>query len=178
MYEIASNCIIPDYGASWQKLRSGDFSGLPSLTNSESINSLSQGSEDRRYSHDMPDSMSYETLYKSDADESSRRDKQHPWKLSFTENQYPTKPDDLVEPPQFMLDIDNACSLDRMVHSMMSPAYQDRPTADNILEHPGCQWVFSRRRAGATIWEGKWGPADHTPPERDIQDEDMLDALY
>jgi mitosis inhibitor protein kinase SWE1 len=51
-------------------------------------------------------------------------------------------------------------SLDNLVKQMLLEDYKKRPTVDMILNHEGLKWVASRRRAGASVFEGNWGPAD------------------
>ena len=52
-------------------------------------------------------------------------------------------------------------------------AYPDhRPKIEQVLQIEGVQWVQGRRRAGATIFEGNWGPADEMLGE----DAEMIDV--
>jgi mitosis inhibitor protein kinase SWE1 len=55
---------------------------------------------------------------------------------------------------------------------MISPEPLDRPTADEVLATYGLQFVNQRRRAGATVFEGNWGPADEILAE----DAEMIDV--
>ena len=70
------------------------------------------------------------------------------------------RPRDLVQPPAFMVDIDDPDALDSLLQSLIRPNPADRPTVDQVLSSGGVCWVAQRRRAGATIYEGNWGPAD------------------
>jgi mitosis inhibitor protein kinase SWE1 len=55
---------------------------------------------------------------------------------------------------------------------MISPAPQDRPIIQQVLKAQGVRWVQSRRRAGATVFEGNWGPADDVLAD----DAEMMDV--
>ncbi|KAH8820943.1 hypothetical protein F5884DRAFT_850192 [Xylogone sp. PMI_703] len=159
--EIAGNVQLPDNGPTWQRLRSGDMSDVPSLTSSstgtiprdetgipledgdvamDSFGSDDEeqefGSPSRNRSYDKPQSHDPANLFGS-----SRRG-------------------ELQGPPAFMEDMDHESALDRIVRWMISPEPQDRPTIGQVLMMEGLRWVESRRRAGATIFEGNWGPAD------------------
>ena len=181
MYEIAGNCVLPDNGASWQKLRSGDWSGLPSLT-SGSTNSVSLGTF---ASIDKPgpavDQHSYDALHGL-----SSQDNVAPWSSQTRHSEGDLqhgvssghKATELEHPPQFMLDPEVGESLDRVVQWMMLPNPYVRPVVDQILHTEGCMWVNGRRRAGAVVFEGRWGPADHVLQQqyKPVQDTVMLDA--
>ena len=172
MYEIAGNFVPPDNGASWQKLRSGDFSGLPSLTSGSSnslpaVNSSSfMCSEIQGY--DNPP-LSPNTVYSS-RPEFGKLDTCDDTHMASTESLTTPRAEagqpsmlpatELAEPPAFMFDPDHPDSLDRLVHWMMLPLPEDRPDVEQVLQAGGCRWVGERRRAGAVVWEGKWGPSD------------------
>jgi mitosis inhibitor protein kinase SWE1 len=55
---------------------------------------------------------------------------------------------------------------------MISPEPTDRPLASDLLTTEGVQWAETRRRAGATVYEGNWGPADEILAE----DAEMIDV--
>jgi mitosis inhibitor protein kinase SWE1 len=63
--------------------------------------------------------------------------------------------------------------LDDLVKWMLSPNPVDRPTCRQILASEEVKWVDSRRRAGAVIFEGEFGPDDdgHVE-EKELEDED------
>jgi mitosis inhibitor protein kinase SWE1 len=71
-----------------------------------------------------------------------------------------------------MIDASHEQALDNIVRWMISPDPSDRPTADQVLETHGVQFVERRRRAGATVYEGNWGPADEILAE----DAEMIDV--
>lgn len=146
MLEIAGNIVLPDNGLSWQRLRSGDLSDLPSLTFS------SEGSLPRDASGD-PVNDSDDTIQFGDD-------------LGFTPIRTTTRMDDrrddLLSPPNFMVDHDDPEALDKVVQMLINPQPDERPSVDQVLECGGVQWVAGRRRAGATVYEGNWGPALET----------------
>ncbi|PGH18001.1 WEE/WEE-UNCLASSIFIED protein kinase [Polytolypa hystricis UAMH7299] len=169
MFETAGNVELPDNGVSWQKLRNGDMSDVPSLTwSGESSNILRDAT-----GNPLPETRSFEQLFGTySADEEflesgmingKSRDEKHP---SLTRS------GELAEPPNFMVDANNDDALDRIVRWMISPNPVDRPVADQIMQCFGVQWVERRRRAGATIYEGNWGPADDVLAE----DAEMIDV--
>jgi mitosis inhibitor protein kinase SWE1 len=63
-------------------------------------------------------------------------------------------------------------ALDKIVRWMISPVPQNRPTIHQVLESEGIRWVEARRRAGATVFEGNWGPADDVLAD----DAEMMDV--
>jgi len=70
------------------------------------------------------------------------------------------------------LEINVDQALDNIVRWMISPNPADRPIANQLLQTVGVQWAESRRRAGATVFEGNWGPADEILAE----DAEMIDV--
>ena len=78
----------------------------------------------------------------------------------------------LVDPPKFMADPDDEGALDKVVQWMIYPEPEQRPTIEQVYYLEGVQWVERRRRAGATIYEGNWGPAEEVLNH----DVDMADA--
>lgn len=48
--------------------------------------------------------------------------------------------------------------LDDVVRWMLSPGPAERPSCQEILENEVVRWVDRRRRAGAVIFEGEFGP--------------------
>lgn len=174
IFEIASNKVLPNNGKSWQKLRSGDWSDLeksdekslttlPSLT-SGSTNSLSRDSQSSSRNMDY---TSHGSLY--------------PYKDVSMPDMGSSRPSFDIEeaagPPHFVLDSHDPQSLDSIVHWMMHPDPDQRPTVHQILDTAGCQWVNLRSRAaGATIDEGPWGPSPHLLKEQLDMDAEMLDV--
>lgn len=163
MLEIAGNVVLPDNGASWQRLRAGDLSDLPSLTWS------SESDLQRDESGDPIDSflanMSREPFLGFDGDDDN---------LGFLPAPVAHRVEELVEPPNFMVDPEDGEALDKIVQWMISPQPDERPVIDQVYRCGGVQWVERRRRAGASIYEGNWGPADDVLNHE--QDVDMVDA--
>ncbi|KAL8668301.1 MAG: hypothetical protein Q9168_007068 [Polycauliona sp. 1 TL-2023] len=167
MLEIAGNVMLPDNGASWQRLRTGDMSDVPSLTWSSENSNVLRDSSGKPIT---PDS-SEDDFYGSDGfgtpnhlkATQDRKKRSAPKTLRTGE---------LLQPPDFMVDAQNTEALDNVVRWMISPNTNDRPTIDQILGTTGVNWVATRRRSGATIFEGNWGPADEVLAD----DAEMMDV--
>ena len=175
MLEIAGNVELPDNGPSWQKLRTGDMSDVPSLT-SISTSTVSRDSS----GNPIARVESAETVYTSDLGDEDDRCESPTTMMRVTRGtlrHQPGQPQasdglsskydgitsrrgELLHPPSFMTDPQNEQALDRVVRWMISPLPLDRPVVDQILSTEGVRWADQRRRAGATIFEGNWGPAD------------------
>ena len=178
LLEIAGNVVLPDNGISWQRLRSGDMSDVPSLTSvgrtierdasGEPLHSDS--SLDRIYG------SGYSTARLASAeslpDAQFEDDKEAQVKLRAFQNGH------LPTPPDFMVNKYHSQSLDSIVRWMISPEPGDRPVADEVIATTGCQWAELRRKHGATIYEGNYGPAELpvTAVEIVVKDAEMLDA--
>lgn len=172
MLEIAGNVMLPENGASWQRLRTGDMSDVPSLTWSSETSNVLRDSSGKPLSQDE----SVEDFYGSDSGGDDfgspkflrgRLDKEMkngPFKLH--------RSGELAHPPAFMIDSNDPEALDNIVRWMISPETINRPVVDQILGTIGVQWAESRRRAGATIFEGNWGPADEVLAD----DAEMIDV--
>ncbi|GAB7360987.1 hypothetical protein MBLNU230_g0970t1 [Neophaeotheca triangularis] len=164
MLEIAGNIVLPDNGTSWQRLRAGDLSDLPSLTWSSETSLVRDESGDPV---ELLNGASADSLCMSHLGDDDD--------LSFLR---PTAPkmersQELVQAPNFMIDPADPEALDRVVQWMICPEPDQRPTVDQLLQAGGVQWVERRRRAGATVFEGNWGPADDVLNHE--QDVEMLD---
>jgi mitosis inhibitor protein kinase SWE1 len=165
MFEIAGNVELPDNGVSWQKLRNGDISDVPSLTWSSETSILRDAT-----GNPLSESSSFDELCRSDpAFEDSGVDLS---KTRVPKPQYLSRSGELIEPPAFMMDPNHEDSLDKLVRWMITPDPASRPTADQLIQAYGTQWAMSRRRAGATVFEGNWGPADDILQE----DAEMIDV--
>ncbi|KAI4134489.1 MAG: hypothetical protein LQ347_001487 [Umbilicaria vellea] len=171
MLEIAGNVMLPDNGVSWQRLRTGDMSDVPSLTWSSEASNIFRDSSGKPLSCE-----SVEDFYGSDFGDDDfgspnflRRRRREQQK----ENQSQlSRSGELAEPPSFMVDPNNQEALDKIVRWMISPPPGDRPVVDQILGTVGVRWAETRRRAGATIYEGNWGPADDVLAD----DAEMIDV--
>ena len=159
MLETAGNVELPDNGESWQKLRNGDMSDVPSLTFSSDTSIVTRDASGNPVEEDA-------ALEGVDHDMDKDTD-DTPGKALAT-----IRIGELLEPPQFMIDANYEQSLDGVVRWMISPEPSHRPLASQVLEAEGLRFVDSRRRAGATVYEGNWGPADEILAE----DAEMLDV--
>jgi len=163
MLEIAGNIILPDNGVSWQRLRAGDMSDLPSLTFSTESSLVRDESGDPVSM--LTDDMTGSTIMDDDEND-----------LGF-DSPRPVatpRPRDLVQPPAFMVDSNHEDALEHILQSLTRPNPDERPTIEQVLAFGGVQWVAARRRAGATIYEGNWGPADDSSSSL-AQDIEMAD---
>ncbi|KAL5321807.1 hypothetical protein ACEPPN_009770 [Leptodophora sp. 'Broadleaf-Isolate-01'] len=166
--EIAGNVQLPDNGPTWTRLRSGDMSDAPSLTwSSDStlqrdatgipleesdVNMESFGSDDEiETDFGSPTLSSRKRNYGN----SSRSLSHDPGNLFGS-----ARRGELHRAPPFMRDMYHEHALDKLVRWMISPTPHDRPLINDILRSGGVEWVAMRRRAGATVFEGNWGPAD------------------
>ncbi|KAK7208177.1 kinase-like domain-containing protein [Myxozyma melibiosi] len=129
MLEIAANIVLPDNGAPWHKLRSGDLSDAGRLSSS---------------SGDL-----------ANAGNNASGPKIPSWA------------------PSFMADDTDA--LDRIVKWMLRPNASERPTIEEVLEAPEVQLVDTRRKAGAIIFEGEYGPKPDTNAMKEDENGNMLD---
>ncbi|KAF2173368.1 hypothetical protein M409DRAFT_15653 [Zasmidium cellare ATCC 36951] len=167
MLEIAGNIVLPDNGTSWQRLRAGDLSDLPSLTWSSDSNLMRDESGDPV---ELMHGQSNESLCASNQGDDD---------LSFLRPTGPTmeRSQELVKPPNFMVDPTDSEALDRVVQWMICPDPDNRPVIDQLLATGSVQWVDQRRRAGATVYEGNYGPADdvlnHGMKEDDVEMTDI-----
>ncbi len=159
MVEIAGNVYLPDYGLSWQRLRSGDLSDIPSLSSctvgSDMEDELPWPTDENCPPLNVDDQSEFkydptQMIYQRDC---SLRHVSSLLKSSELCNE-------LRSPPAFLEDPNHPDALNNVIKSMLAQRPMDRPTAHTILAHTGIQWIKSRRRAGATIFEGLWGPAD------------------
>lgn len=169
MLEIAGNVVLPDNGVSWQRLRSGDMSDVPSLTWS------SENSKVVRDSSGEPMSRlnSIENFYDSDSgNEEICLTRQRQNRRAKPVAVHPHRSGELAQPPLFMVEQNNPEALDNLVRWMISPEAKDRPFVDQLLSTNAVRWIEGRRRAGATIFEGNWGPADEVLAD----DAEMMDV--
>jgi mitosis inhibitor protein kinase SWE1 len=180
MLEIAGNVQLPDNGPTWQRLRSGDMSDVPSLT-------WSDGSTVARDENGVPVGESDISMDSFGSDDEIETDfgsptiasrKRNPGTSSKSLSHDPgnlfgsTRRGELHRAPGFMKDMYHDHALDRIVRWMISPEPDNRPMIHQVLECQGLRWVEARRRAGATVFEGNWGPADDVLAD----DADMMDV--
>jgi mitosis inhibitor protein kinase SWE1 len=147
MVEICSNCYMPEMGDDWTRLRSGNFVDVPSLTWSEDSTLL-------RDSEGLP--ISQESSDPTESDMMDHSEHSFPSSVSVVTGIDEAK--EFAKAPDFMKDRFSPYSMDLTVQAMLSEHPHQRPTADEVNRSFGCQWVNHRRRAGATIYEGNFGP--------------------
>ncbi|CAO2652252.1 Nn.00g005350.m01.CDS01 [Neocucurbitaria sp. VM-36] len=165
--EIAGNCVIPENGVYWQKLRSGEFDNvLPSLTWSADSGTLSRDSNGDPVSESARPSLDGFLMSDADADSMS----------SISIKQTSTPEEELARAPKFMVERTDPNSMDHVVHAMLNQNPDLRPTADQVLQCFGCQWVDSRRRSGATVYEGNFGPGDEVLATYQCEQHDDIHA--
>ena len=168
IFEIAGNVELPDNGLSWQKLRNGDMSDVPSLTWSAETGIFRDAS-----GNPVSEEPSFEELCTSDLGDAEFSDYSFLGRKSSERRSMGVpRSGELVDPPSFMVEANHEQALDKIVGWMIAPDPLNRPTAGQVLESFGVQFVERRRRAGATIFEGNWGPAD----EILVEDAEMIDV--
>ncbi|KAK4955129.1 mitosis inhibitor protein kinase swe1 [Elasticomyces elasticus] len=153
MLEIAGNIVLPDNGTSWQRLRAGDVSDIPSLTWTSDSSLVRDESGD-------PMEMAQGTMSNDSLAFSSHGEDELGFLRPAVTGHRRKSSRDLVSPPDFMVDQSHADALEQVVQWMIRPDPHARPTVDQLIHAGGVQWVDQRRRAGATVYEGSWGPAD------------------
>lgn len=163
MLEIAGNVELPDNGASWQKLRNGDMSDVPSLTWSSEDSSVFRDSNGNPVSPKKEQHDDFDII-ETDQDEQVAETPRKAQQLA--------RSGELIQPPTFMTDANDCHSLDQLVRWMIAPDPTSRPLAQDVLIAEGVRFVDVRRRAGATVYEGNFGPADEVLAE----DAEMLDV--
>ncbi|PSN61527.1 kinase-like protein [Corynespora cassiicola Philippines] len=160
MIEIGGNYPIPHFGERWYDLRHGRFR-LPSLTWSNASSTLSRDSSGEPIARNHGDSLPM-----SDFDAPLEGER-----LPLT----PEEEEELLRAPFFMVDETHEHALNQVVQAMVNPDPEQRPTAEQIFSCFGCQWVLERRRAGATIYEGNFGPSQENLGVLELDDE--VDAM-
>lgn len=169
MLEIAANVKLPENGATWTALREGDFSEVPTLTQDATAVT--------RDATGMPveeTERSVNLFGDSAAAKQARR----------TYNLRANRPSDifglgrkteLQSPPNFMQDPSHGSSLDTVVRWMLAADPASRPTVTELLQLESLAWIETRQRAGATVFEGNWGPADEVLDPSSV-DTEMTDV--
>ncbi|KAI1133452.1 hypothetical protein F5Y10DRAFT_260333 [Nemania abortiva] len=161
LLEIAANVKLPENGATWTALREDDFSEIPVLTQI--------GDAVQRDAEGMPLDETERSLNIIDSDGNTRsgrrsyilrsgvRQSGDIFGLHRTGSSRKTE---LQQPPLFMSDPTHFSSLDTVVRRMLAAVPILRFTASDLLQLEALTWVSHRRRAGATVFEGNWGPGD------------------
>lgn len=173
LVEIAANIVLPDNGTSWQKLRSGDFTdagrlsssdltelggSLFSMTSTDSSNGTSMAINSRELESDdtcylKPPASRFNVLtseFGANSTLGAGCDNEQTGTLKSLNQQVPA-----WAPRWFQ---DGSAPLDKVVAWMIDPNPENRPSAGQILKSYECSLVNLRRKSGATIYEGDYGP--------------------
>lgn len=182
MFEIASNAWLPHNGPYWQALRHGDFSAVPAgpLTGIES-DALVRDATGMPIVGDSDTISGICPLPDESGKDMSAGDRRQGFPFDFTHspthdasNLFGTpKRSILQQPPAFMVQADHPASLDQVVQWMLAPNPDSRPTIQQVLELDSVKWITTHRRAGATVYEGNWGPQDESGNGSDTE---MMDV--
>ncbi|KAI0413818.1 hypothetical protein F5X98DRAFT_266059 [Xylaria grammica] len=164
MLEIAANVKLPENGATWTALREDDFSEIPVLTQ--------VGNAVQRDAEGMPLDDTERSLNVLDNDGNTAKSNSRSYIVRsggrqsgdifglHRTNSGSSRKTELQQPPLFMSDPNHPSSLDTVVRRMLAAAPMLRFTALDLLQLEVLTWVGHRRRAGATVFEGNWGPGD------------------
>jgi len=161
MLEIAANVKLPENGATWTALREDDFSEIPVLTQ--------VGHAVQRDAEGMPledTDRSLGMLDNGDLTKANRRSYilrsgvVQSGDIFGLRRSGSSRKTELQQPPPFMTDPKHASSLDTVVKRMLAAVPELRFTVTDLLELEALNWVARRQRAGATVFEGNWGPGD------------------
>ncbi|KAI0434349.1 hypothetical protein F5Y09DRAFT_267984 [Xylaria sp. FL1042] len=161
MLEIAANVKLPENGATWTALREDDFSEIPVLTQ--------VGGAVQRDAEGMPLDDTERTLNTADNDGSTKSNRRsyilrsglrQSGDIFGLHRTGSSRKTELQQPPLFMSDPNHCSSLDTVVRRMLAAVPVLRFTALDLLQLEAVIWVSHRRRAGATVFEGNWGPGD------------------
>ncbi|VEU19938.1 DEKNAAC100281 [Brettanomyces naardenensis] len=147
MVEIAANIVLPDNGTSWQKLRSGDLTDAGKLSSSDltDLDGSLFSSTTNTYSSNLTSDPG-----QSQGTSSSSEGRPNNSTLSASGNRAPSWA------PRWFLD--GSAPLDKVVAWMIDPNPDNRPSASQVLKSYECSVVDLRRKSGATIYEGDYGP--------------------
>ncbi|KAK3307936.1 uncharacterized protein B0T15DRAFT_482832 [Chaetomium strumarium] len=174
--EIACNVFMPDNGPTWQALRNGDLSTVATLTCGEA-GVIARDAKGLPIEHDSGISQVTDGHDVGLGISTRRRDS-----FAFGATTHDAsnlfgaqKRTELQHPPEFMLDPDHPHSLDNLVKWMIQPEPAIRPTAEQLLAFTPVAWISSRRAAGATVFEGNWGPMVG-PSVAELVDTEMTDV--
>ncbi|KAK6455626.1 uncharacterized protein RJT20DRAFT_119549 [Scheffersomyces xylosifermentans] len=148
--EIAANIILPDNGTPWRKLRSGDLSDAGKLSSDnisiflqhQNFSSTTSYNTNINFSSNPtanPASSNTNTVARANSTLQNIRDLIPSWA------------------PDFLVSGDSM-NLDKVVNKMLRPNPFDRPNATMLLEMDECVTIENSRKAGATIFEGEFGP--------------------
>ena len=165
--EIATNIVLPGNGSPWRKLRSGDLSDAGKL----SSDNISDFLNHRNFLSLTSYNSSLISLHlnsnfnigRSGSNPSSKQNSQDSQSSAAgsagTDRPIENLRDIIPKgAPEFL--VYNSHNLDSLVALMLKPNPFERLTASEILARPECIEIERRRKAGATIFEGEFGPSD------------------
>ncbi|RKP32802.1 kinase-like protein [Metschnikowia bicuspidata] len=165
--EIATNIVLPGNGTPWRKLRSGDLSDAGKL----SSDNISDFLNHRNFLSLTSYNSSLISLHlnsnfnigRSGSNPSSKQNSQESQSSAAgsagTDRPIENLRDIIPKgAPEFL--VYNSHNLDSLVALMLKPNPFERLTASEILARPECIEIERRRKAGATIFEGEFGPSD------------------
>jgi len=152
MLEAACNVGLPDNGSTWVELRDGDMSHIPSLTSPTAGSVVRDATgtpigQDSAISPPAAECIPFQFSVDTVTHDAS--------------NLFGARPRaELQSPPDFMANAEDPNSLDSIVGWMLRPDPAQRPTAQQLIDTDALRWVAQRRHAGATVYEGNWGPEE------------------
>ncbi|KAK6463037.1 hypothetical protein DFJ63DRAFT_312361 [Scheffersomyces coipomensis] len=159
--EIAANIILPENGTPWRKLRSGDLSDAGKLSSDNlSIFLQNQNNYSSTTTTSYKSILSMGTTANKNTSNNSNNNNNNNNNTGGSTRYVPSI-EELIPlgAPKFLVDGDSM-NLDKLVNKMLKPNPFDRPNAKTILEMEECLLIENRRKAGATIFEGEFGPND------------------
>lgn len=171
-FETACNIFLPDHGEAWQALRDDDLSKLAVTLTSGEKSSVIRDANGIPIEHESGISpLNEETM--GVGDNEKRRGFPFTAMTHDPSNLFGAqKRRENMNPPAFMTDPDDPNSLEMLVRWMLTPNPAGRPTAKQLLLTDALLWVQSVRTAGATVYEGNWGPQPESCPP-DLVDTEM-----
>lgn len=173
--EVATNIILPGNGTPWRKLRSGDLSDAGKLSsdnisdflNHNNFSSLTSYTSSQNslqfppsgHHHSSSNAMNGDNPLQPAAHAFGSKGGPSTTSLLGNAGNVDNLKDFIPRnAPEFL--VVNKHNLDRLVSRMLKPSPFERPTATQILEMPECEEIENKRKAGATIFEGEFGPND------------------
>ncbi|KAI2625724.1 hypothetical protein GGR54DRAFT_511776 [Hypoxylon sp. NC1633] len=157
--EIAANVKLPENGSTWSSLREDDFAEVPTLTQGNTVilrDIVGMPIDDTEHSVNLfGDNTAAQTTRRNYNLRNTTRQSGDIFGLG--------KKNYRTSPPDFMMEPSHPNSIDTVVKLMLTSNPDFRPSIHHILTLDAITWVAARQHAGATVYEGDWGPADDTP---------------
>lgn len=191
--EIAANIYLPDNGISWQKLRSGDLSDAGRLSFRDLA--IESGMKQNNLHHAASESLTSNctaSTSTSHTNNNSSISKNYSNLTSDTSTNMLNVPfvsdhqsGTLLNPGDFnsanginkdpeahTTFLRDGQTLDLMVHWMIEPNPRNRPSASELINLKELQYIELKRKAGAIIYEGEYGPAINLEEPVGLEEED------